>query len=287
MDPVEALRQLGGIAELTSLLAFTSRRSLRTALASGSVVRATRARYALPGADRSLQLAARVGGVVSHLSAAQHHEWELMWPPTEPWITIPRTRKFDSNEPANIVYGDVTDEPGPVMSKVATVIQCGRRLPFDQALAVADSALRHGDVLVEGLRAAAASVTGKGAPAIRRVAAEASALAANPFESALRAVAIDVPGLRVVPQHPISMHDFVIHPDLVDVDRRIVLEADSWIHHASRAGHKSDCERYNFLVLDGWLLLRYVWEQVMLHPDQVRADLVKAVAARPLRRRSA
>ena len=287
MDPVDALHQLGGIADRPSLLGLTSRRKLRTALATSAVVRASRGRYALPGADLSLQVAARVGGVVSHLSAAQHHEWELVWPPTEPWITVARTRKFDSTEPANIIHGDLADEPGPVMSKLATVIQCGRRLPFDQALAVADSALRRGDVLVGDLRSAAASVTGKGAPAARRVAAEANALAANPFESALRAVALDVPGLHVVPQHPIAMRDFVIHPDLVDVDRRIVLEADSWIHHASRAGHKSDCERYNFLVLDGWLLLRYVWEQVMLHPDQVHADLLKAVAARPLRRRSA
>jgi very-short-patch-repair endonuclease len=185
----------------------------------------------------------------------------------------PTNERFDSHEPANIVYGDLTDEPGPVMTKLATVVQCGRRLPFDQALTVADSALRNCDVLLEDLRSAAASVTGKGAPAVRGVAAEANALAANPFESALRAVALDVPGLRVVPQRPIPMGNFVIHPDLVDVDRRIVLEADSWIHHASRAGHKSDCERYNFLVLDGWLPLRYVWEQVMLHPDQVRADL--------------
>ena len=83
------------------------------------------------------------------------------------------------------------------------------------------------------------------------------------------------------------MRDFVIRPDLVDVDRRIALEADSWIHHATRNGRESDWERYNFLVLDGWFLLRYVWEQVMLHPDQVRADLVKAVAVRPVKRQSA
>ncbi len=120
------------------------------------------------------------------------------------------------------------------------------------------------------------------------MAAEANALAANPFESALRAVALDVPGLHVVPQHPIAMGDFVIHPDLVDVDRRIVLEADSWIHHAS-------CRRPQIglrALTTSWCstavaAVRYVWEQVMLHPDQVRADLVKAVAARPLRRRSA
>ena len=54
----------------------------------------------------------------------------------------------------------------------------------------------------------------------------------------------DVPGLRVVPQHPTAMP------------------------------HKSDCERYTFLVLDGWLLLE--------HGSGQAAEVARELVARGL-----
>ena len=39
-----------------------------------------------------------------------------------------------------------SDVEGWATSKVRTVLDCAAELPFDEALAVADSALRHGDV---------------------------------------------------------------------------------------------------------------------------------------------
>lgn len=48
--------------------------------------------------------------------------------------------------------------------------------------------------------ALAGGIRGPGAPQARRVAQEASHLAANPFESVLRAIALDVPGLNLRPQ---------------------------------------------------------------------------------------
>ena len=62
-------------------------------------------------------------------------------------------------------------------------------------------------------------------------------------------------------------------PDLVDVNRRVVLDADSWRFHASRQGHARDCRRYNAPVLDGWLVLRFTGDQVMHSPDYVSAVL--------------
>ena len=165
-------------------------------------------------------------------------------------------------------------------------MDCLRSLPFDEALAVADSALRHQSVDEGGLVELAAGVRGAGAARCRRVAAEASGLAANPFESVLRAIALDVPRLRVVPQLVIRAKDFSVQPDLVDENLRIVLEADSFTWHGNRQALRWDARRYNNLVARGWLVLRFAWEDVMHDPDYVRSILLSATGARPVRRLS-
>jgi very-short-patch-repair endonuclease len=73
-------------------------------------------------------------------------------------------------------------------------------------------------------------------------------------------------------------HPFSIRPDLSDAALRIALEADSFTWHGSRDALKRDCRRYNLLVLGGWRVLRFTWEDVMLAPDQVRTTLEAAVA---------
>jgi very-short-patch-repair endonuclease len=168
-----------------------------------------------------------------------------------------------------------------VTSPVRTVIDCARRLEFGPALAVADSALRHGDVRPAELVEAAAAVRGKGAARARRVAAHASPLAANPFESMLRAIAIET-GLAVQPQVAISLgSDEVVHPDVVDSGRRLVLEADSWEFHSARDAYARDCRRYTLLVVHGWTVLRFTWRQVMHDPDFVRWCLLSVIEGAP------
>jgi very-short-patch-repair endonuclease len=146
------------------------------------------------------------------------------------------------------------------------VVDCARHLPYDEALAIADSALRAGTVTAEEL--AAVRVLGAGAAAVRRVLQDADARAANPFESVLRASALDA-GLRLEPQAPIHLEGGTVRPDLVASEDRFVLEADSWTHHATREAHRRDCARYNALVLAGWRVYRFTWEQVMHEPTYV------------------
>ena len=112
----------------------------------------------------------------------------------------------------------------------------------------------------------------------RTAASEASPLAANPFESALRAICLDVPGLQVRPQVTIVEGGFTARPDLVDERLRIVLEADSFAWHGGRDQLASDARRDNQLVIHRWVVLRFSWEDVMFHPDAVRGVLVAAVA---------
>jgi len=125
---------------------------------------------------------------------------------------------------------------------------------------------------------------GRGTPGARQVAATADERAANPFESVLRAIAREVPGLEVRPQASLWHGGiFLGRPDLVDREHRIVLEADSFSWHGDRAALAHDCRRYDEMVFAGWLVLRFAYEQVMGEPAWVRRILVAATEERTYR----
>lgn len=289
MDPAEALAQLGGVARADQLLRFCSPRELRSAVESARVVRLALGRYGFPGMRGAREQAMRLSGTIVGLSAAVEHGWEVARPPDRPWVSVPRNRNVGplQRKGVRLFWSDAR---GSVSSPEETVLLCARELPFGEALAVADSALRHG-VDPDGLLAAAAAARGPGSRRGRRVAAAATALAANPFESVLRSIVLEVPGLCVEPQGPVVVHGRTIHPDLVDRRLRVAIEADSWLHHAATPDlFARDLWRYTALVVHGWTVVRFGWWQVMHDPDYVRTTLEMLVAtcttARP-RRRSA
>lgn len=282
MDVVEALTQLGGVARADEIIALTSRRRLRTALAQRRVTRAARDSYMLPFTEFGAA-AARLNGVISHASAATQWQWKTKADDWMPHVTVPRGRNVDPAKRRGVHLHwkplPGADLAGRVTTPLRTVIDCAADLPFDEALAVADSALRSGAVTSEQLLIAARHVRGRNAAKVRRVAEHADRRVANPFESVLRALAITA-GLCVTPQYRIPLPGFDVHPDVVDPGRRLVLEADSWSFHASKEAHDADCLRYTLLVTAGWRVLRFTWPQVMREPAWVEGVL-RSWAATP------
>jgi very-short-patch-repair endonuclease len=218
-------------------------------------VRLSRGRYALPTADDARQVASRLTAIVCLRSAAAHHGWALKEQPPVPELMVRRGRKLS-----------------PEQREGVSIHDCARILPFDQALAVADSALRSG--LVTRADLDAIDVRGAGADAVRLVLRHADRRAANPFESVLRALCIEA-GIVVEPQGAVDLGTGTIHPDLVCRALRMAFEADSWSFHASRKAHRRDCARYNLLVINGWRVLRFTWEQVMHDQAYVRWALAQ------------
>lgn len=117
-----------------------------------------------------------------------------------------------------------------------TVLDCARALPFDRGLTVADSALREGGVSLWRVREEADELRGPGSAKARRVAAQASYVSANPLESVLRAIVLDVPGFAF---------------------------------HGGRQEFHRDCRRYDELVAREWTVFRFTWEHVMFDPGFV------------------
>ncbi len=289
---VEVLAALGGVATRAELEAVVSVPRLRAACAQGLVVRVARGRFALPAVDEASRVAHALHATVSFRSAAVAHGWGVQRLPARPDVTVARNRTLSRAQAAaatvhhsrldlddTVVLGGVR-----VTSTDRTLTDCLRGLPRGEALCVADSALRAGVTpgrlarLVRGLR-------GPGTPQARWVAEQATDLAANPFESTLRAHALEVPGLRVAPQVELwSEGVFLGRPDLVDTDHGVVLEADSFAWHGDRAALSHDCRRYDELVAAGWLVLRFSYEQVMLEGVWVRRILQQVTDQRTVRR---
>lgn len=302
MDAAEALASLGGVAARAEILALVTEGALRRAVTDGSVLRRARGRYALPAAPRigeraELTELAEAGRRAAHelsgtailLSAAARWGWRTKWVPTRPQVAVPRNRRVPSlaKRGIDVRMRDVASgdrEDGWVTTRVRTALDCAGLLPADEAIAVLDSALREGAVERDELLLGAAGLP----PRYRRKAEgrirRASSLAANPFESVLRWIVSDIPGLKVDPQVHISDDEGLIGiVDLADRGLRLVLEADSFEWHGDRAALERDCIRYNRLIAEGWLVLRFSWDQVMHHPERVRALVIRTVQQSYLR----
>jgi very-short-patch-repair endonuclease len=280
ISPVERLLELGGIGSRGTLLRSCSRGDLERVLAAGDVVVVARGLLALASVDDQERTAARLGGTLALTSAALHHGWAVKTVPDRPHVVVSRGRRVTKAERrivhvhrAELGDGQVVDG---VTTEVVTLAHCLRRLPFDEALSIADSALRSG-VPRSTLERVAEEARGPGCTQMRRIAEVASPDVANPFESCLHAIALTVPGLQVRPQVTIREPGIVARPDFVDVALKIVLEADSFEWHGGRAQLSADARRYDLLVVNGWLVLRFSYEHVMGQPEFVHRVLVAAV----------
>jgi hypothetical protein len=211
----DVLRDLGGVARRASLLKQVDRKDLDRAVLAGDIARDARGLYSLPDADEGLRLASKYGGVLALTSAALRHGWAVKTVPDKPHIMVSRGRKLRGQASdvhihfAELASADVCDQ---VTTEPVTLAHCLRRLPFADALAVADSALREGFGR-QSLCNLTDSMRGPGSRQAQRVAVLASPRVANPFESGLHAIAEGVPGLHVRPQVRIDDAALVVRPD--------------------------------------------------------------------------
>ena len=162
-------------------------------------------------------------------------------------------------------------------SRAQTVVDCARTLPFDEALCVADSAMRDPRVTRDDLLAAVEQSPRSGRGKVRHVVESADEGAANAFESLVRAVAMEVDGLRLRTKVQVGSIGWV---DLADPALRIVVECDSWAFHSGEDLFRRDVRRYTDMVRRDWLVVRFVWEDARSDQDRIRAVLRDVVALR-------
>lgn len=281
MDLVEHLTILGGASGRAVIVERCGRREFDRAVRSGVLVRVARGRYALASADTSVHVVARWGGVLSMRSAAQRHGWGQRQVPEKPDVTFPRTHRVQVEARQELVPHwsnlDSADVDAGVTTKRRTLVDCMRNLALEESVPIVDSALRAGDLTHAELQSLAASMRGRGRARAMAVAAMASRKPANAYESTLRAIAKQVAGLDVVPQHPVRAGGRTLHPDLFDPALALVIEAESFAWHGETAALTRDCVRYNAFVLAGYTVIRFSWYLVMFEPQYVAGVLAAEV----------
>ncbi len=265
---VDVVRRCGGRADYRSLRRHVSDTAIKRAVAAGDLLRVARGLYVLPRLPDPVTAAAACRGVVSHESAAALLGLDLLHPPRQVHVTAPRGARPPAMK--GVALHRCSLEPrevtGHTTSLLRTVLDSCLSLPFREALAVADGAARRDPDLLTELDLAAH----RPGPGRRRrfaVARAASPLAANPFESALRGELISAALGTFTPQEPILTSRgarYVV--DLADRRRRIAIEADGFRWHGDPRRLTEDCRRYDDLVADGWLVLRFAFDHVVFEP---------------------
>lgn len=270
MSVALTLTRLGGCATSKELRAHHSRRAIAAAVESGEISRSARGRFTLDTTKKHRRAAHARTGAMSHLSAALHYGWKVKTVPDGPHVTFRRNRRLRQGHREGIVphWADLTSDEisAGVTSRVRTVIDCARTLPFDEALAVADSALRSGKVSRDELREAASAVRGPGRVEAIRVAKHADRRADNPLESVLRALTIEV-GLDLTPQLEVAEPGLYARVDLGSEELRLIVEAEGYETHGTRKGLRRDCQRHSLFAVWAWCSIRLAYEDVMFDQE--------------------
>jgi hypothetical protein len=285
MDVVRQVRELGGASTWKVLVELCGKDAVKAALQDRLLLRDARGRYSLPDAHHGVRIANSIGGVLSHRSAAAYWGWEQKREGELPEVTVPRNKRVTRERRKILIPHwcalsdrDVAEGHGFVTSKRRTLIDCFRNLPYDEALSIADSAVRSGDFTQTEIAELAESTKGCGRRRIICVAEDLSDKSANALESVARAFANLVPGLQPTPQMPLEVDEaLILHPDLGDPEKRLLIETEGFTDHGTREGHDSGCIRYNIFTLLRWMLVRFTWRQVMTDPGYVFGTLVEMV----------
>lgn len=245
--------------------------AIRQEVAGGHVVRLSRGWLSARRSDPLLRLAAGAGGRLTCVSAARTLG---LWVPdhetgSRAHVRVPSSSARHgtglvlhwSTPPAPAARYALID---PMIDVLEAVDRC---LPFESALAVWESAVRSGATSVAALR----RVMWRSRSA-QRLAARVGALS----DSGLETIFID----RLRPYGLVVRQQVWIDDRPVDalIGERLIVQIDGFTHHADAAQRRADIRADARLVLLGYTVLRFDYQQVLFDWAHVEATIMSAVA---------
>lgn len=269
-DPVVVLTSLGGAASWRTLIrGGVTDGDLRGAVRRGQVRTVSRGRYALPQAPGDLVTAGRAGGQLTCVSAALSAGLPVLQPPVVPHVAVPRNRSAPCGD--LVAHRSGTSGTGLVVPLAIALVAALRCLSLVNAVVLVDAAVNRRLVSVSAL---SARLRGPGSVSARIALAAVDGRAESMLETVLR-LGLRRAGLPVVSQAwvaGIGRVDFLIGGWLV-------VEVDGFAFHSSRTDYREDRRRGNALVADGYVLLRFSYEDVMFRLDEVIAQVLATYEA--------
>ncbi|MEJ9079570.1 type IV toxin-antitoxin system AbiEi family antitoxin domain-containing protein [Gordonia malaquae] len=235
---------------------------IRRAVQSGVLVRLRVGWYAARLHDPTIAAAVRDGGVLTCVDALQFHG--LWIPPGHPGLHLRRTPHLTGKLPecrplvGRLRTANEAVDPIPVALNHAT-----RCLDSDEWIAVCDS-YRNRTGVGRGDLAADMGVTGS---KVIGMLEKTDRRSQSGTESIAR-VRLRAVGYDVVVQPAV---EGVGHTDLRI--GKLLLECDSVRHHTSKEDYERDHHRDRRALVDGWIVMRLTYDDILYDWDGVLADI--------------
>ncbi|KAA9087315.1 DUF559 domain-containing protein [Microbacterium radiodurans] len=270
LDLVEWLARRGGVAHTSTLRSagYTSHR-VRIGLAAGDFAWVRRSWLATPTADPELARAASLAGRLTCLTSARR---QGLWVPDGAdglHIAVPRTSSRLAAHDVHLHWAAAPAPSGafsledPILNVLFHVARC---LGEADAAAVWESAIRLRRVDAGVL----ASVRWRSTSA-SRLARSASSLSDSGIETAfvrlMRGLGVAVAQQVVIDGHPVDGL----------IGERLVVQLDGFAHHQARQ-RRRDLRADARLVLRGYVVLRFDYQQVLFDPQFVTETIATAMA---------
>lgn len=274
MRLVQVLAALGGVAPTHMLLERgISRRELSRALDGGDVVRVRRGVIATPQAPADFIAAVTLHARLTCVSAAPH---DGLWRVREPDGLHLSRGEYGGGAYSNHRSRSVPVHPRlPVVGLADVLVHVLQCRPEEESVPMVECALRRGDTVREFL---AERLPGRRNGRARSALLKADCSADSAVEVVARLILTGA-GLRVRAQVQLTgvgRVDFLVEDFLV-------VEIDGAAYHSDRAALRRDRRRNNTAILSGYAVLRFCYEDVMYHQAELLAQVLAAVAGRPVR----
>jgi predicted transcriptional regulator of viral defense system len=251
--------------------------------------------YRLPGTESPWKatLAAachRLGGVVSHESAAQLHEMpRLRRGLLVVSVPVRRSNRYpgvDVRQKTDLSPEQVTYVQGlPVTTPARTLIDMAAHLGTRRLSKLVDSAVAQGLTTYEALLALLEHLARRGKPGIRTLRMVMADRGGgrdhdvSELEDRLLTIIVDA-------SMPLPTREFEAawltptngRVDLAYKERRLVVECDSRRWHMLADAFLSDRERDNRAQLAGWRVLRFTWWDIEERPEYVVSMIREALS---------
>lgn len=241
----------------------------------------------LPARLAAVLLTAPRGAVISHLSAADAWGLQIPFRPRDDdrvHLTVPEGSRAESRVDRRLYRLPLADVDTvqrwslPVTSPARTWRDLAALLEPPALLAATDQLLNGLASRQELQGELSRRPTGRGCARARRVLPLADPRAESPMESVVRwlvhRAALPAPTLQFEVRD--GGGNFLARADLAWPDRRVLVEFDGDVHR-QRAVFVKDARRQNRLVAAGWTVLRFTSADVFGRPDEVTADIRRAL----------
>lgn len=260
--------------------------------------------YRLPGAPSSWHQRAAAAclwigprGAVTDLAAAKVHRLEcirsgLITVTTTshltrpaPWVVVRQVKRLD---PCDLTTcGAIT-----VATVARTLMDLGTRIAEPVIEEAIDEAIRRGLTSIPELRSTLARLGKRGrngTAALRRlleIRDPTHPVPESVLERRLLRVLKDAGLPEPVAQFEVRDEDgsFVARVDFAYPGLKIAIEADSRTHHFGHTDWQKDLDRRSRLAAAGWLVIHITWLKVRTRPQEVAAQVRKALATASHRR---